>query len=83
MKQIPESQQGCYRKDRSFDDLHAPTKVFIQHPLRNNKLTSARKHDLYLMHAERRTLPNNGDLLSVTRMVLVMNLGSGQNIRSV
>jgi len=55
-----------------FDNLHAAAKLFIQHPLGNNKLIAARKSYLHLL-AKGRTSPHDRDPLATMRMMRIVN----------
>jgi len=57
-------------------DLHPAAQVFIQHPFRDQKLTSAGKQDLNMMRREMPTLPHYRDCFAVIRMMKIVDLGA-------
>lgn len=71
--------------DRSgtFHNLHPMAEIFIQHPLRNQNLTSNGKRHLYLVRSEVRTLSHHRHGVAIVRMVRVVDRGSARNMGSV
>ncbi len=58
---------------RLHGDLHALATLFIEHPLRNNKLIAVRKCYLNLMLTEGLTSPNYSDRHSALGMMRIVN----------
>src|SRR5581483_7109716 len=66
-----------------FNNVHPTAEIFIQHPLWDQNLNSAGKCHLHLMVSEGRALPHRRYRLSILRMMLIVNLGSAQNMGSM
>jgi len=62
------------------NNLHALAALFVEHPLRNNKLIAVRKRYLHLMLAKGRTTPDERDRHTAVRMMPILdrrrNMGS-------
>jgi hypothetical protein len=72
-----EQNSKCLQSGKSHrrlqGNLHALATLFIEHPLRNDKLIAARKCYLNLMLAEGRTSSNDRDSHSAVRMMRIVN----------
>jgi hypothetical protein len=73
--QLPELHQGCNIEPRIILNLHAVAAMLVQHPVRNQKLITARKRDLHQARTERSTPSNQRYPLAKVGMMRVINLG--------
>jgi len=82
-QQIVEHEQGPSLQVGTLNNSHVAAARFVQHPLRNDQLISARQRHLHVACSIGRALPHNRDSLLIEGVKRVIDRCSARNMRIV